>query len=76
MDCVSDANRCVLWGGMIRKISADQITVPRPVVFRIARGMNAHETIACANESLKGGLLRSIQDISSCGKKNDALVLS
>src|SRR5207302_3726327 len=49
---------------MTGEIGADEPAIPWPVVFRVARGMNAHEAAAAADIALEGGFLSGIEDVA------------
>src|SRR5262245_2613403 len=66
---IFDLNRRVLNIGMPVEIGADERPVERPVVFRVAGRMNAHETTPAADEPLERGFLRRVQYVACRGEK-------
>src|SRR6516162_11854407 len=67
-------DRCGLDRGMACEKGADEMPVPGPSILGVARRMNADKTAARADISLKGGLLRVIEDVAGRAQKHDDLV--
>ena len=70
---VRDKHRGLLYVRVAGEIRANQPAVPRPIVFRVGRRMDADETAAPGNIVFEGGLLRSVQHIARRVQENDGV---
>ena len=73
---VRDMDRRALDLGVAREPGADEPAVPRPLILRVARRVDADKTAAGADVSLKGGLLARIEDVAGRVEEYDGLLLS
>src|SRR5580704_2193685 len=73
---IFDLNSRGLDSRVTLEIGSDQVTIPRPVVLRVASGMNSNKPPALLYVTLKGGHLIRVKYIPGGAQENHCFVTS